>query len=330
MNTVVTNNAEIRLARCPGAALSPDDFVCTDVPMPEVQAGQVLVRVDWLSMDPYLFERMRSDAMGPALTPGQCIPGRGLGVVMQGDMAGTLVAGELGWRRYAAVDAAALTPLQSMPGVPDTWHLSVLGAPGMTAWLILNEVLRAEAGMTLLVSGAAGTVGALAGQLAQRMGLRTIGIAGSSERRAWLREHGYDAVLDRRSTSDWAQALKAAAPEGIDLYFDNVGGRILEAAVAVMKPHGRIALCGHAAEYTEPAAILPAAALLYKRLTVQGFLVRDHLAKFAQARQAIVQTLHDAPLHMGETVHLGLNSAPAALCAVLRGDGLGKHLVQLA
>lgn len=323
-------NAEVRLARRPLGALSADDFVYEDAPVPALQPGQALVRVDWLSMDPYLFERMRSDAMGPALAPGQCIPGRGLGTVVEGELAGALVAGELGWRRYAAVDAAALTPLPPMPGVPDTWHLSVLGMPGITAWLILTQLLRAEAGMTMLVSGAAGTVGALAGQLGRRMGLRILGIAGTPERAAWLRSHGYDVVLERCAVQDWRQALKAVAPEGLDLYFDNVGGRILEAAVDAMKPQGRVALCGHAAEYTEAAATLPAAALLYKRLTVQGFLVRDHLAQFGQAREAIAQVLREAPLYMGETVHEGLHSAPAALCAVLRGAGLGKHLVRVA
>ena len=331
MSIAAMKNAEIRLARRPVGRLSTDDFVLEEAPVAAPQAGQVLVRTEWLSMDPYLFERMLSDAMGPVLMPGQCIPGRGLGVVVQGDMpAGTLVAGELGWRRYATLDASALMPLQAMPQVPDTWHLSVLGAPGITAWLVLTQVLRAESGMTLLVSGAAGTVGALAGQLARRMGVRTIGIAGSPERASWLRAHGYDQVLNRRQVDDWRQALRATAPEGVDLYFDNVGGRILEAAVDAMKPRGSIALCGHAAEYTEAAAVLPTAPILYKRLTVRGFLVRDHVAQFGQARQAILQALRDAPLFMGETVHEGLESAPQALCAVLRGEGLGKHLVRVA
>lgn len=327
--TTETRNFELRLKQRPGSDVSPDDFTLGDSPIEAPQAGQVLVKVEWLSMDTYLYERTIGDAMGPAIPLGSRMPGRALGTVVSGGLpAGTLVSGDFGWQKYATVDASAATALERN-AAPDTWYLSALGAPGLTAWLALHKVLKPAAGKTLLVSGAAGTVGSLVGQLARELGLNVIGIAGGAERCKWLMQHGYQAVIDRKTVTDWKQAMLAAAPNGIDFYYDNAGGRILEAAVQAIAPGGRIVLCGHSGEYTSPTAKLTATDLLYKGLTLHGFRVWDFTAQFKEARAALLDLIIQKKLHMEETIHHGLASAPAAMDAMLNGNGLGKHLVKV-
>lgn len=322
-------NSELRLKQRPTKDVSPDDFTLADSPIEAPQAGQVLVKVKWLSMDTYLFERTIGNAMGPAIPLGSRMPGRALGTVVSGSLpAGTFVSGDFGWQKYATVDASAVATLEHT-AAPDTWYLSALGAPGLTAWLALHKVLQPAAGKTLLVSGAAGTVGSIVGQLAREMGLNVIGIAGGAERCNWLTQHGYQAAIDRKTVTDWKQAMLAAAPNGIDFYYDNAGGRVLEAAVQAIAPGGRIVLCGHSSEYTSPTAQITATDLLYKGLTVHGFRVWDYAAQFKEARAALLELIIQKKLHVEETIHSGLASAPAALGAMLNGNGLGKHLVKV-
>lgn len=322
-------NSELRLKQRPGKDVGPNHFTLADSPIEPPQAGQVLVKVQWLSMDTYLYERTAGDAMGPAIPLGSRVPGRALGTVVSGSLpAGTLVSGELGWQKYATVDAARVVALERT-AAPDTWYLSALGAPGLTAWLALHKVLQPAAGKTLLVSGAAGTVGSIVGQVARELGLNLIGIAGGAERCNWVSRQGYQAVIDRKTVTDWKQAMLAAAPHGIDFYYDNAGGRILEAAVQAINPGGRIVLCGHSGEYSSPTAQITATDLLYKGLTLYGFRVWDYAAHFKEARAALLELINQNKLHVEETVHHGLASAPAALNAMLHGAGLGKHLVKV-
>lgn len=326
-----TSNSEIRLARRPGKEISADDFIQVDTAVVPPQADQVVVQVQWLSMDTYLYERTVNNDIGPMLPLGARMVGRGLGTVVAGSLpAGTLVSGELGWQEYATVAASGVTPLER-DGTPETWHLSVLGAPGLTAWIALHKVLNLTPGKTLLVSGAAGTVGSLVGQLALEMGLEVIGIAGGPEKCDRLLQNGFRAAIDRKATADesWPQAIQSAAPQGVDFYFDNAGGKIFEAAVQTINPRGHIILCGHSGEYTGHAARITATDLLYKGLTMHGFRVWDHSIWFTEARAALRQLLKQEKLHIKENIHAGLASAPAALGAMMAGKGLGKHVVKV-
>lgn len=323
-------NTEIRLLKRPVGKSAPGDFGLFDTAILEPGENQVLVKVRWLSIDTYLHERAVGSAMGPIVPLGTRMPGRGVGTVVAGSLpAGTQVSGEFGWQRYAVVDCANVVALPPDEPAAETWSLSVLGAPGLTAWLALNRVLKPVAGQTLLVSSAAGTVGSVLGQLAHHAGLNAIGIAGGAEKCAQLTALGFKSAIDRTSVQDWPSALHDAAPDGIDLYIDNVGGPILEAVVQAIKPKGKILLCGHSAEYAEPAARIATSDLLYKRASLQGFLVWDHTADFGQARAALCEALIAGTLTIRETRHEGLASAPSALRAMLDGQGSGKHLVRV-
>lgn len=304
-----------------------------DTAIVPAQAGEAVVKVRWLSMDTYLQERAAGDAMGPIVPLQGRMAGRGLGTVIEGALpAGTLVRGEFGWQRYATVSAADLVTIPSS-SAPETWHLSVLGVPGLTAWLGLHHcLLRNELdqeGKTLLISSAAGTVGAVAGQLARLSGLRVVGIAGGPAKCARLKELGFHAAINRHTVTSWADALGAAAPKGIDFYFDNVGGEILEAAVQSTNDGARVLLCGQSSAYSGQAARINSQDILYKRLNIEGFLVWDHAAAFAQAGQALTKAATAGDIKLDETIHNGLATAPAALRAMLDGNGIGKHLVRL-
>ncbi len=324
------HNTEIRLVKRPVGKSAPDDFEQVDTPIPEPGKDQALVKVCWLSIDTYLHERAIGNAMGPVVPLGTRMPGRGVGTVVAGNLpAGTLVTGEFGWQRYAAVDCANLVPVPPGPAGSETLSLSALGVPGLTAWLALHQVLKPLAGQTLLVSSAAGTVGSILGQLAHQAGLNTIGIAGGNEKCAQLKALGFNVAIDRQTVHDWADALQHAAPDGIDLYMDNVGGPILEAVVQALNPRGKIVLCGHSAEYSGPAAQIATTDVLYKRICMQGLLVWDYAAHFDTARTALRDALASGTLTVRETRHEGLSRAPHALRAMLDGHGSGKHLVRV-
>ncbi|TAL76043.1 MAG: NADP-dependent oxidoreductase [Burkholderiaceae bacterium] len=325
-----TKNAEIRLVRRPGKHLDPLDFSEVATSVEDPKAGQVLIKVLWLSMDTYLYERTVEDVMGPKVALNTRMVGRGVGIVMAGSMApGTVVSGEFGWQKYATVNESAIAPV-SHADVPKTWHLSVLGAPGLTAWTALHKVLRLTAGKTLLVSGAAGTVGSIVAQLGVEAGLHVIGIAGGPEKCRALMQLGLQATIDRKSVGDWKQAITAAAPKGIDFYYDNAGGKILEAVVQVINARGHIVLCGHNSEYTSgKTAQITATDVLYKGLTVHGFRQFDHREEFAEGRADLVRLLQQKKLRINENIHEGLASAPSALRDMLEGNGFGKHLVKV-
>lgn len=331
--SLTLKNQEIRLIRRPDGKVSADDFSVVDTCVAAAQAGEVVVKVRWLSMDTYLQERAASDAMGPIVPLQGRMVGRGLGTVIEGALpAGTLVRGEFGWQRYATVSAADLVAIPAT-STPETWHLSVLGTPGLTAWLGLHNCLLRNGpdhkGKTLLISSAAGTVGTIAGQLALHSGLTVVGIAGGPKKCARLKELGFHAAIDRHMVTNWADALRTAAPQGIDYYFDNVGGEILEAAVQCANSGARLLLCGHSSSYDGQGARIHSQDILYKRLKIEGFLVWEHAAAFAQAGQALAKAVNAGHIKLDETIHHGLAAAPRALREMLDGHGTGKHLVRL-
>jgi len=245
---------------------------------------------------------------------------------------GDLVRSELGWREAFVAPARAVQRVDPPPGVPEAHLLGALGMPGLTAWVGLNDIAGVRAGETVFVSAAAGAVGSVAGQLARERGCIVIGSAGTPEKVAYVREElGFHHAFSYRD-EDPAEALAAVAPDGIDVYFDNVGGAQLEAALGAMRLHGRIVLCGAVAHYndTEPA---PGPRNLFRavtqRLTLRGFIVRDHWDREAAFRAELDPLVAAGRLELPQAMVDGIERAPQALVAMLRGEHVGKVVVRL-
>ncbi|MBY8872744.1 NADP-dependent oxidoreductase [Micromonospora sp. PLK6-60] len=329
-------NREIQLASRPEGWPTAENFrlVTTDVPTPG--PGQVVVRNQFMSVDPYMRGRMNDvKSYVPPFALDAPLDGGALGEVVAGE-AGGLKPGDtvlhgLGWRDYALLDATAARKVD--PGLaPVTAYLGVLGMTGLTAYAGLLDVAAMKPGETVFVSGAAGAVGSMVGQIAKLRGAgRVIGSAGSRAKVERLTALGFDAAFDYHDGPVYEQ-LKAAAPDGVDVYFDNVGGDHLEAAIGAMNLHGRAAICGMIAQYnaTEPpAAPRNLALVIGKRLTLRGFLVGDHGHLREQFVQEVAGWLRDGKLSYDETIVDGLENAPEAFLGLLRGENLGKMLVRL-
>lgn len=331
-------STEIRLARRPHGLPVAADFASVTVGVPTPGPGEVLVRNLVFSVDPYMRGRMNAGpSYAPAWALGEAMLGGAIGEVVS-DPSGTLPAGTivehgLGWREYAVVPAdrvAALDP----GGQPLSRYLGALGMPGLTAWAGLVDVARLQPGETVFVSGAAGAVGSLAGQLARVRGAaRVIGSAGGAAKVTHLLgDLRYDAALDYRA-GDLTGQLAAAAPDGIDVYFDNVGGAHLEAAIASLRLHGRVAACGSISAYnaTEtPAAPRNLGQVVGKRLRIEGFIVTDHVAAQPEFRREVGHLLGAGEIVASETVFHGLDSAVEAFLGLFAGANTGKAVVALA
>ena len=320
---------EWQLVRRPQGWPVHEDFRLASVEVPdEPPGGHVLVRNLVMSVDPYMRGRM-NDAKSYA-APYQldeAMYGGAVGVVEASTSerlpAGTVVRHGLGWREWAAVPVRQCEPVDPEgDGVPASAYLGFLGMPGLTAWVGVFDIAEVRPGETLFVSAAAGAVGSVAGQLAKLAGLRVIGSAGTPEKVEWLRKLGFDAAFNYHD-GEVTKQLAAAAPEGIDCYFDNVGGDHLRAALAVINPFGRIAECGMIAAYNEA---VPGPDNLFfivgKKLTVRGFIVSDHAHREPVFRKHVSSLLRDGKLRHEETHRTGIESALDALLDVLHG---GKH-----
>jgi NADPH-dependent curcumin reductase CurA len=331
-----TSGREVRLVARPQGMPRPDDFALVDVEVPDPAPGEVLVRNLWMSVDPYMRGRMNDvKSYVPPYQLDQPMDGGAVGEVVASTVdelaPGDLVLHGLGWRSVAVGPAKAFRRLER-DGLSPSLHLGVLGMPGLTAYAGLLEVASFAPGETVFVSGAAGAVGSMVGQLVKLLGGTVVGSAGSAAKVAWLTgELGFDAAFDYKAGPVGDQ-LAAAAPDGIDVYFDNVGGDHLEAAIAAMRVHGRIAVCGMISRYndTEPAPGPRNLFLLVgKRIRMQGFLVRDHASLTEQFRDTVVPALRDGRLTAQETVVEGLDSAVEAFLGLLRGDNTGKMVVRI-
>jgi NADPH-dependent curcumin reductase CurA len=332
------NSREWQLVRRPHGWPEPDDFRLVEVDVPDDPPdGYALVRNLVMSVDPYMRGRMND---GPSYAAPYELErpmyGGAVGRVeksaVSGIEAGTVVRHGLGWREWAVVPHRQLEPVNpDGDGVPASAYLGVLGMPGLTAWVGLFDIAEVRPGEALFVSAAAGAVGSIVGQLAKLAGLTVIGSAGTDEKLTWLREIGFDAVFNYHD-GDVTKQLAAAAPEGIDCYFDNVGGDHLRAALATIKPFGRIAECGMIAAYNES---VPGPDNLFfivgKKLTVRGFIVSDHAHREPTFRRHVSGLLRDGKLVFEETHRQGIESALDALLDVLRGGKhVGKMVVDLA
>ncbi|MBM0276502.1 NADP-dependent oxidoreductase [Micromonospora tarensis] len=332
----MTSNREIHLASRPTGWPVEDNFrlVKTDVPTPG--PGQIVVRNQYISVDPYMRGRMNDvKSYVPPYALDAPLDGAAIGEVVASESAaiavGATVLHGLGWREYALLDATAARPVDPALA-PVSAYLSVLGMTGLTAYAGLLEVAAMKPGETVFVSAAAGAVGSLVGQIAKLKGAgRVVGSAGSPAKVERLRALGFDAAFDYHD-GPVRDSLGTAAPDGVDVYFDNVGGDHLEAAISAMNRHGRVAICGMISQYnaTEPpAAPRNLALVIGKRLTLRGFLVNDH----NDVRDAFVSDvagwLREGTLSYDETIVDGIENAPAAFLGLLRGDNLGKMLVRV-
>ena len=325
----------IVLASRPQGTVSASDFRLETQAVPAIDDGQVLVRNHYLSLDPYMRMRM-TDAKSYA-------DPQPLGEVMIGGTAGEVIAskhpkfsvgdkvvGMLGWTEIGVSDGSLLKKVDTTH-IPLSAYLGAVGMPGMTAWFGLNQIIRAQPGQTVAVSAAAGAVGSVVGQLAKLQGCRVIGIAGGKKKCEYVvDELGFDACVDYKG-GDLFPDVKAAAPNGIDGLFENVGGAVMDAALARMNPFGRVALCGMIAGYDGhmmPVHYLHMA--LSMRLTIQGFIISEHMDLWPQGLAELGQLVASGKLKYRETIADGLAAAPDAFIGMLRGRNLGKQLVKLA
>jgi NADPH-dependent curcumin reductase CurA len=328
---------EIQLASRPVGRPVPENFRLAETPLPELQDGQVLVRNLFISVDPYMRGRMNDvKSYSAPFALDKALDGGAVGEVIasraEDRKVGDAVVHPLGWREYAVLDAGATTPARTELA-PASAFLGALGMTGLTAYAGLLKVAEFKAGDAVFVSGAAGAVGSLVGQIAKAMGAsRVIGSAGSPEKVARLLELGFDAAFNYRDAPVREQLREAAGEGGIDVYFDNVGGDHLEAALSVLNVGGRVALCGAIAQYnaTEPpAAPRNLAVAIGKQLTLRGFLVggqRQHAAEFAERMSG---WLANGTVRYDETVVDGLENAPQAFMDLLDGGNTGKMLVRI-
>ncbi len=330
----MATHQRIVLASRPRGAVVPENFRLEQAEVPQPGDGQVLVRNHFLSLDPYMRGRMseaKSYAAAQALD--ETMLGGTAGVVEASNHSrfavGDTVVGALGWAEMGVADGAMLRKVDASQ-IPLSAYLGVLGMPGMTAWYGLNHIMRPVKGETILVSAASGAVGSAVGQLAKLQGCRAIGIAGGPEKCAYVVEQlGFDACVDYKA-GNLAADLAAAAPDGIDALFENVGGAGFDAALPLMNPFGRIALCGLIAGYNgDDLAVRNMRFMLTSRLSLRGFIVTEHMDLWPQGLSELASLVAGGQLKFRETVAQGLAAAPDAFIGLLQGRNFGKQLVKL-
>jgi NADPH-dependent curcumin reductase CurA len=330
-------NRQITLAARPLGYPRVSDFHLVYSPLPSPRAGEVLVRSAYLSLDPYMRGRMNdAESYARPVAIGEVMTGGAVGLVVEsrdsGFRIGDAVEGILGWQEYAAVAGGALRQID--PGLaPISTALGVLGMPGLTAYFGLLEVCDPQRGETVVVSGAAGAVGTVVGQIARIRGCRVVGVAGSDAKIDWLLDElGFDAALNYKSAGDLRCALARTCPDGIDVYFDNVGGALTDAVLGRINTGARIAVCGQISQYNlnEPE-LGPRwlGQLIVQQAKVQGFLVSAYAARYPEALGQLARWLRQGLLKYREDVAQGIEAAPQAFIEMLQGRNLGKQLVQL-
>jgi NADPH-dependent curcumin reductase len=331
----MARNMQVLLASRPTGWVEESNFkiVETDVPKPE--PGHVLVKNLWLSLDPYMRGRMNAvKSYAKHVEIGEVMTGGTIGQVVESGnpkfKAGDYVVGSLGWQLYAVSSGEGLAVVDPKL-VPLTAYLGVCGMPGGTAWIGLLEYCAPKVGETVLVSAATGAVGGVVGQLAKLQGCRAVGIAGGPKKCDFaVKELGFDACVDYKA-GKLLDDLKAACPNGVDNYFENVGGEVLDAAFRVLNPFSRVALCGLVAEYnaTEPYGVKMMRSLLVNRVKLQGFIVFDRVDLYQRAIPKLANLVSQGKIRYHETIAEGLQNAPKAFIGLLKGQNLGKQLVKL-
>ncbi|AEP11416.1 Putative NADP-dependent oxidoreductase [Chloracidobacterium thermophilum B] len=330
-------NRQWRLAARPVGNFKDSDFTWHEEPVPDLADGQVLVRNIYLSLDPTNRIWAAQDSYLPAVPLGDVMRGVAVGVVEAsrhaGFPVGTFVQGLLGWQLYYVGNGQGLTPIAKIPGHSLLLYHGVLGAIGLTAYFGLLDIGRPREGETLVVSAAAGAVGSMVGQIGNIKGCHVVGIAGGPEKCRWIVEDlGFDAAIDYKH-EDVAAALTRYCPKGIDVYFDNVGGAILDAALARMNNFGRVVACGAISQYTSekpPAGPANFLLVISKRLRIEGFIVLDYLPRAQEAIPQLLEWIAQGRLKYRLDVVDGLEQAPRAVQKLFDGSNIGKLVVKVS
>lgn len=328
-------NQQIQLKSRPQGEIKPGDFELVDMPMPSPAPGEVLVQTQFLAVEPAMkgWIEARVDYVAPVQI-GEVMRGQGVGVVLESSHPdypeGTQVSGPLGWRRYLTSDGKSV-PLRKLPqGIAATAALNVLGITGLTAYFGMLDIGKPQAGETVLVSGAAGATGSIAGQLARIAGARVIGIAGGKQKCEWLvSELGFDGAIDYKA-EDTAARVAELCPDGLNVYYDNVGGEILDIALDNLADKARVVLCGGISRYNETGTIAGPVNyfnLVYRRARMEGFIVVDYAARFGEGIKALAEYLSSGELQHRETILEGFDQLPQALINLFSGANIGKQLV---
>jgi len=328
-------NIQVTLANRPTGWVKESDFKIVETDIPKPGPGQVLVKNLYLSLDPYMRGRMNA---GPSYAAnveiGSVMVGGTVGEVMESNnpkfKPGDTVSGYFGWQQYGV---SAGNELQKVDPkiVPLPAFLGAVGMPGLTAWWGLLDIGAPKAGETVVVSAAAGAVGSIVGQIAKIKGCRAVGIAGGKAKcDLVVKEFGFDACVDYKG-GNLAKDLRAAAPKGIDIYFENVGGQILEAIALQLNPFARIPLCGLISQYNEvkPHGLDNLVMLLINRVKLQGFIVSDFAAHSGKAVEELAGWVREGKIKYRETIANGIENAPRAFLGLLKGENIGKQLVKL-
>jgi NADPH-dependent curcumin reductase CurA len=328
-------NRQVLLAAHPEGWVKESDFRIADAPMPVPGSGQVLVRNEYLSLDPYMRGRISTrKSYAKGVEVGQVMVGGTVGEVIasndSGFKVGDMVLGYQGWQLYGVAEGNDLQKLNAAK-LPLSVYLGAAGMPGVTAWIGLLQIGKPKAGETVAVGAATGAVGAVVGQLAKLQDCRAVGIAGGPQKCAHaVKELGFDACVDYRA-GNLAKDLEAATPNGIDIYFENVGGEVLEAVLPRLNDFARIPLCGLISDYnsTEPRGIPDLRLFLFKRILLKGFICSDTPDVWPEAIRQLEGWIAAGKIKYRETVVDGLDNAPRAFIGLFKGENFGKLIVKL-
>jgi NADPH-dependent curcumin reductase CurA len=339
MNPPTKKNRQIRLASRPDGEPSEENFKLVEVEIPKPSPGEMLVRTIYLSLDPYMRGRMNA---GPSYAApvqiGEVMQGESVCEVIESNIPdfrpGDIVVAGTGWQDYSLVGADQARKIDSSVA-PSSYSLGLLGMPGLTAYTGLLNIGKPQPGETIVVAAASGAVGSVVGQLGKIKGCRVVGIAGGQEKCSFvMRELGFDACLDHRQP-ELGERLKAACPDGIDIYFENVGGPIFDAVLPLLNNFARVAVCGLIAHYNDselppgPNRVpLLMRAILSKRLTLTGFIYFDYASQFPEFFREMPIWLREGRIKYREDITDGLENAPRELIRLLKGENFGKKIIR--
>ena len=332
---MTTTNKQVLLAARPRGAPVESDFRLVETELRDPEEGEVLVKNRFLSLDPYMRSRMsEAKSYAESVAIGDVMIGGTVGEVVRSRHAklgvGDFVVGQLGWQQYAVSSGVGIMKVD--PGkVPLSAYLGAVGMPGVTAWYGLHDIGKPKAGETVVVGAASGAVGAVVGQLAKIAGCRAIGIAGGKDKCAYVTgELGFDACLDHHDPA-LKERFREATPGGVDIYFENVGGAILDMVLGRLNAFARIPLCGLVSQYnaTEPYGVKNFGSLLMNRVHLQGFIISEHMDRWPAALAELGRHVVEGRIKYRESIAKGLESAPSAFIGMLEGKNFGKQLVDL-
>jgi NADPH:quinone reductase len=335
----MTTNKQITLASRPPGLPQESDFNLVEMPVPLPGENEFLVRIIYLSVDPYMRGRMKDvKSYAEPVKIGEVMVGGAVGKVVQSNhpefAEGDIVEGQFGWQQYARSDGKGVRKIDPALA-PISTAVGVLGMPGLTAYFGLLDICNPQPGETLVVSGAAGAVGSFVGQIGKIKGCRVVGIAGTDDKIDYLvNELGFDAAFNYKTTDNYVAKLKELCPDGIDCYFDNVGGAITDAVFILMNTRARISICGQISQYNlekpEMGPRILLSLLLTKQAKAEGFLVFQFARRYAEGLQQMAEWIKEGKLQYTETIEEGIENAPRAFISMLQGKNTGKQLVKIS